>query len=470
MAAVGLAAAVVALFGLGARATDRSQTSVDEPQYLLSALSLFEDHDLDIGDELDRRAYLPFHAVALDEQTTQVDDVGRRFSPHDPLLPVMLVPGMALGGWVGAKFTLALLAGLTATATCWVAHRRFGVSPRVAVVVIGGFAVSMPLASYGTQVYPELPAALVAVVAVGAATAPSFARRHATVVVVTVVALPWLAVKYAPVAGAIAALALWGQWREGRRPLAAAMVAAFGVAGAAYALIHLRIYGGFTVYAAGDHFAETGQLSVVGTDPDYVGRSRRIVGLLVDRRYGLIGWSPIWILVPFAYASVARDRVLRHRWFLIGPIAAGWFTATFVALTMHGFWSPGRQLVVVAPLVAVAVAVVVERVPKLVVPTAILAALGLVNWSWLAWEATNDRRTIVLDFFDTGAPPYRLLSSLLPDGVAATGFDDALLAVWAIALTVTMVSRGGRRCRRWARWSRASDPTASRSGTRAPVG
>ena len=42
---------------------------------------------------------------------------------------------------------------------------------------------------------------------------------------------------------------------------------------------------------------------------------------------------------------------------LVGCIvAAGWATATFVALTMHGWWFPGRQVIVVLPLVAAAIA------------------------------------------------------------------------------------------------------------------
>ncbi len=451
MVAVGVFAAAVALTGIGARATYGAQTSVDEPQYLLTALSLVEDADLDISDELERKAYRPFHALDLDQQTAPVDDEGRRFSPHDPLLPVILVPGMAVGGWVGAKVTLALLAGVTAAATCWVANRRFSVSPAVAAIVVGGFAVSMPMTAYGTQVYPELPAALAAVVAVGAATGPTFTRRHALVLVVAVVALPWLAVKYVPVAGTIAGLALWRAWRAHGRSLLGPMVAALAAAGVVYALVHLRIYGGFTVYAAGDHFAETGELSVVGTDPDHLGRSRRLIGLLVDRRFGLVGWSPIWFLAPFAVAWLTFARDLRHRWFLIAPVAAGWFTATFVALTMHGFWSPGRQVVVVVPLVAVAVAAFVERVRSLLLPAAILAALGLINWLWLAWESTTDGRTIVVDFFETEALPYRAISWALPDGVAATTADDTLLAVWAIALVAAIVgailvlNRGGRR-------------------------
>src|SRR4029453_3835734 len=58
----------------------------DEPQYLLTAISLARDGDLDIADELAEGAWRPFHALPLPEQTVALDG-GRGPSPHDPPLP-----------------------------------------------------------------------------------------------------------------------------------------------------------------------------------------------------------------------------------------------------------------------------------------------------------------------------------------------------------------------------------------------
>ena len=55
--------------GAGVRSTYGGPAAVDEPQYLLSALSLYEDHDLDIADELAERRYLAFHDADLPVQT-----------------------------------------------------------------------------------------------------------------------------------------------------------------------------------------------------------------------------------------------------------------------------------------------------------------------------------------------------------------------------------------------------------------
>ena len=88
-ALLALAALVTAwtAVGIAAHATYGARVTADEPQYLLSAISLGEDGDLDISDEIAREAYRPFHRVDLDPQTVALDDSGRHVSPHDPLLP-----------------------------------------------------------------------------------------------------------------------------------------------------------------------------------------------------------------------------------------------------------------------------------------------------------------------------------------------------------------------------------------------
>ncbi len=48
------------------------------------------------------------------------------------------------------------------------------------------------------------------------------------------------------------------------------------------------------------------------------------------------------------------------------PLLAGWATATWVALTMQGYWWPGRQLVVVLPLAVLVVLVWLARAGRAV--------------------------------------------------------------------------------------------------------
>lgn len=445
----GLLAGLSAMAGIPARATYGAQVSVDEPYYLLTADSIAHDGDLDISDEIAAGAFRPYHAIPLNPQTIALDEDGRELSPHDPLLSVLLAPAMALPpavAWPAAKATLAVLAGLLAALTAWVAARRFDVAPRTAGLVVGALGASMPLSAYGTQVYPEVPAALAVMVAVAAMTSPRLRPVVVGTVVVAVIALPWLSVKYVPVAAVVAALLAVRSWRDGRRRTVLLTGGVLALAGVAYLLAHQVVYGGWTVYAAGDHFADTGELAVVGTRANPLGRARRLVGLLVDRDFGIAAWTPLWFLAPVAAVRLVRDWGV-HRWTLLAPAVAGWLVATFVALTMHGWWSPGRQVVVVLPLLAVAVARVVDGLrSRLALGMVGLAGLaGVSSWLWLALEAATGGPVLVVDFADSGAPARRLLAPLLPDGRAATGADDLLLGVWAVLLLVAMATAAGLR-------------------------
>lgn len=441
MVVVALIVMCGASVGLSARATYGAHTSGDEPYYLLTATSLVEDHDLDISDELRSQSHTPYHEIPLDPQTAPVGG-DARISPHDPLLPVLLAPVMTYG-WLAAKLWLAMLTAVTAALTTRLAIRRFDLPPVLTVAVVSGLFLGMPLAPYATQVYPEMPAALLVVVAVDAIItmdALSRPRRwwSCAALLLAVTSLPWLSVKYVPLAVVLALGAAWQLWRTRQRPLIVTGGVVLLMAATVYLMFHHIHYGGWTVYAAGDHFIDTGEFSVVGTSPDVVGRSRRLIGLLVDRSFGIATWSPAWLAAPAAIAVVITDRV-RHRGILLAPVLTGWSVATFVALTMHGWWVPGRQIVAVLPLLAVALAVAAQRLRFVGVFVGAGVVAGLINWLWLAIEASTGRRTLIVDFAQTRSWPYRLLSWMMPDGLSGGLTADLWLAAWGVALLASAV-------------------------------
>jgi hypothetical protein len=430
--AVGVVVAAWAAVAIPARATAGARTTADEPQYLLSALSLARDGDLRIDDELADRAYLPFHEVDLPVQTVVRDD-GSQVSPHDPLLPVILAVPMGLGGWVAAKGTLAVLAGALAALLVWTAHHRFAVPLGTAALTVLAFGVAAPLSAYGTQVYPELPAALAVTAAIAALTGR---RRRIELAAfgAAVAALPWLGVKYVPVAAALVVLAVVALAGERRLRTATVLIGGLAAAAVVYLVVHRLVYGGWTVYAAGDHFTG-GEATVMGTDPDRVGRTRRLAGLLLDRGFGLAAWMPGFLLAVPALAALARRRP--PGWLtLVLPLATGWATATWVALTMHGWWWPGRQVVVVVPCLVLAVAWWAGRAPAVRPWIAAAGVVGALQWGWLVVEVLRRRRTLIVDFESTADPLYRAWRTVLPDGRSPSLRDVVLLVGWLGALAV----------------------------------
>jgi hypothetical protein len=464
MVLVALLATCWAAVAIPARATYGARTTADEPQYLLTARSLVRDGDLDISDEIAAREYEPFHEITIDPQTERRAD-GSELSPHDPLLPVLLAPAMALPGdvaWIAAKATLAVLAGALAALSVWIAVRRFGVAAGTAGLVVSVFAVSPPLVSYGSQVYPEVPAALALAAGIAVATGPLL-RGHIAGLVAFISALPWLGVKYAPVAAALTAAVVVTLLRDGRRRDALRMVLALAASGVAFLVVHRMLYGGWTVYASGDHFSQTGELSVVGVDPDYLGRSRRLAGLLLDDSFGLVLWAPAYLVAVVALGAFARRRP--PGWStVLAPLAAGWATATWIALTMHGWWWPGRQVVVVVPCLVLITAWAVDRWSRSVRP--LLVASGVVaacSWAWLLTETFAGRRTLIVDFFDTAAPTVWVARALLPDSAHPSGSDEVLFVLWVgvLAGLLAVGWRSGRCEERGSGPDRASMPARS---------
>ena len=165
-----------------------------------------------------------------------------------------------------------------------------------------------------------------------------------------------------------------------RRPRAVALAGGLGAAGVALPRACTSSGGaaGPSTPAATTS-QQTGEASVMGVEPDYVGRTLRLVAPARRPRLraGRLGAG---------LAARRRRRcgaLARRRPDGLGRCSpcrslAGWAIATWAALTMHGFWWPGRQVVVVLPLLLVAVLWWADRVAG-PLGRAAAALLGLVG-------------------------------------------------------------------------------------------
>ena len=167
-------------------------------------------------------------------------------------------------------------------------------------------------------------------------------------------------------------------------------------------------------------------------DPNYLGRSVRLLGLLVDREFGIAAWQPAYLLLVPAVAYSVRTR-RPHRVLLIALLGTGWLVATFLAQTMHGWWWPGRQLVVVLPAAVLLLALWIDnlRMQRLF---AALGALGVLSFVVIALEATTDRRTLIVDFYETANPLYQAWSRLLPGYRLEPAGTRLLHTIWLMAI------------------------------------
>jgi hypothetical protein len=184
-----------------------------------------------------------------------------------------------------------------------------------------------------------------------------------------------------------------------------------------YLAVHRAVWGGWTVYATGDHFTGRGEFAVVGDEVNPAGRATRLIGLLVDRDYGLAAWQPAYLLLVPAAAALLVHRP-RHTMALAVPLAVGWLIATFVAATMHGFWWPGRHVVVVVPLAVLLIVEWAARAGRIVqISAAGLGALGVVIYAGMLVDGYTGTFTWVLGFPNLTGPER----VLFPDYRGALG-------------------------------------------------
>ena len=178
----------------------------------------------------------------------------------------------------------------------------------------------------------------------------------------------------------------------------------------------------------------------MGVTPNFATRTSRLIGLLVDRRFGLAAWQPAWLLAIPAVAWFVRKRPAGWEVLLL-PLAAGWLNATFLALTMHGWWWPGRQVVVVLPAAVLAITVWAGSRSRIWI-AAVLGAVGVFNLGWLFVQGWRKQVALVVDFYETTNPLYRGWSRLLPDYIALTAGDWVLHAIWVAAAFALALGAG----------------------------
>lgn len=409
--AVLLFVVLAAAYGLsvGLRASRGASITGDEPFYLLTTQSLLTDRDLDLRNQYEFETYRSFfdHQDRLWRQAGPLPD-GRLLSPHDPGLSVLLLPGFAIGGLTGAQVELLLLTALTFALAFVLAALETG-RTRIAWVASAVTGLTAPAFVYATEIYPEMPAALCLVGALLVLRSqPGVAR--AVLLALVLSALAWLGTKYVVIGCVVAAFHLWGAGGRER----VALLGLAGMSAAAYIGWHLAEFGALTPYNGNLVYDGASTVSVLESHVTFGDRVYRLWGLFVDRRFGIGHWAPLLLAIvpalPLAWRALPSGRPV------VALIGVQLLVATFAAVTMMGWWFPGRMLIAVFPLFAVVLTVSAAHAPRPVqVAGGVLAAWSLVITGALIVAARSGEVTLAVDPFAMHAAPFRLLSPFFPD-------------------------------------------------------
>ncbi len=426
------------------------QPDGDEPYNLLLTHSLAYDGDTDLRNNYaagDWRFFI--NRPIAPQPGDPVGPHGELYSRHDALLPLALVPAYRLAGRTGAQLMMALLTAALAWWTLRLARHYVAERPGETLVTWAWLALAPPMLFYSYQIWVEVPAALLVVIALDAilaggaaaaepATAPSSPENPSSwhrapaflAVWAPVLLLPLLKIRFILIAAPLVALAGWLALRQGggrRRALA-------------LGALLLALSGGILLY---NQHAYANPLKIHSwqeIDPqdhsllDYLEGGG---GLFWDGAFGLFGVAPIWLLVlPAMALLIARRAALPAH---LAVLMAPYLLIVTPRGEWYGGWSPPfRYALIALPLLALSLPplLAARRRPG---ARALLAGLGALTLAlaviWLVvpgWTYNfADGRTYVMDQLTSrlGADVARLFPSAVRPRLATALWPPLSLAV-----------------------------------------
>ena len=401
---------VAYVFSIDIRATRGASITGDEPFYLLTTQSLLADGDFDLRNQYQSKSYKSFfdHPDDLWFQSVPRDH-GPLLSPHNPGLSLLVIPGFVLGGLVGTQVQLLLMAAATLALAFVLADRLTG-HRLISWVVSLGVGLTATAFIYSTEIYPEFPAALALVGALLLVTRKGqLGLADGLFLSAMLTVMCWLGLKYAPLALIVSAYFLLKADRPGR----IALLVAGGVSAAFFAWFHLRLFGGLTPYGVNVVYARWSTVDILGGHIEFGERYYRLWGLFIDRRFGIGRWAPLLLLaVPGMALLAAGGGAVR---LVLALTLVQLLIATFVAITMMGWWFAGRTMLTVLPLLIIPIGLVVTRVPLWgKVTVAVLGIYTLAITAGLTMAGHAEEITIAVDPFDMAFPPFQGLAGLFP--------------------------------------------------------
>ncbi len=378
----------------------------DEPHYMVAAQSLAYDGDLDLDERLrEQRADAGGvrHQVAPSIHAADYRDSGQLRPVRGIGMAALLAPAVALGGETGVRLLIVLIAALLAD-QLFRLLRDLGFRLRYAALGWASVTLCYPIIIFSSQIYPELPGALLIVVAlrvmITRPTSPMALALGSTAAALLV----WLHVRFIPLSlgvllglliaacrarrrgparprapgptGAVRAAGselsrwarvLWSDWRMVTVPVLVPFVLDFAL----FAAVSEHLYGSPNPTAPYRFHSET----TVGSG----GLSFLYEFALADLFNPTEGWIP-FVPVHLLGLAALGCLVLRYGWpaAACATVAAGHLLGLASLGITIGFDFPARYLVIVIPLIAIPIALVIQEVRAALVAFVPLFAVSLV--------------------------------------------------------------------------------------------
>ncbi|MEA2524916.1 MAG: hypothetical protein QOF73_2143 [Thermomicrobiales bacterium] len=323
----------------------------DEPFYVMTAISLIEDRDLDEQNNYDRRDFHRFYPAfgptpdgwpsypnPLPPHRSQTKRAGL-YSKHGLGMALLIALPYELGG---RTLTLIVLAGIAAalTANMTLFGARYIPSTWLAAIVAIALSLTNPLFSFSLLIFPEMMAALCILYATRRLLEPRNHTWQWVAIGACAASLPWLHYRLAPISVVLAVAAIVRFRRSWTRRAVAAAATPPIVSAIVLFWWCQRLYGR-PLPPTSDHAGFSGM----------VGTLNGLAGTFLDQQWGAFIHNPLLLLaaasfVPFALAH-RRDALV------IGAIVVPYLFLVASYRVWWGEWNPpARYLTDVVPLAA----------------------------------------------------------------------------------------------------------------------
>jgi hypothetical protein len=362
------------------------QLDGDEPYNLLLTHSLAYDFDADLTNNYALGDWRYFMDRPIGPQEGDpVGPHGEKYSRHNDLLPMALVPAYRLAGKTGALAMMAMMTAALAWLTLRLARHYYPELPGESLAAWALVAFTPPLLFYSYQVWVEVPAALMTGVALDRifsidkreADAGRWGRKEWLGLGLPVLLLPLIKIRLVLISGPLLAL---GWWRAGR-PRRSLVILAVLLAGVA---------AGMLLY---NQILYSNPLKIHSwqeVDPSHYGPReyfQGMSGLFFDSAFGLFSCAPVWlILLPaFLLLLARRSPLLLH----MAVLSAPYLVVVVPRLEWYGGWSPPfRYALLAMPLFGIALAPLLRGIRERPGAQALLGGLGALTLALtLLWVA-----------------------------------------------------------------------------------
>jgi hypothetical protein len=431
----------------------------DEPFYLMTAISMWEDHDLNecnnYRDFDEERLYPPGYAlfklprgfkgwdkaplplmphnaqispwwracVSTDPEDPLPDDGtgNEMYSKHGLGLSLLILPSFVIGDRAGVVFFLTLL-GAALAANVYLFARESTGKMMPALLTWVAFAFTAPQMPYSYLIFPELPAALFVIYAFRRIRLWNNNTLQLALIGFSIAFLPWLHYRFVPVSAGLFAYFVYQEFkhRGAARWGKYVLVAAQSVVSAV--LLMAFFYHRYeTIYPNPDDHAGIS---------DVAGTIRGVVGLFIDQQWGLFIAAPIFILALVGVLVMAVERGWRKDLLWIGIVFLPYFALIANYAQWWGEWCPpARYLASVLPLLALPFAVSLDNIKSVLykgiygalLALSILVMAGFLSQPKWMYNQPNGKSLVILN----GLP--ELLRSL-PGNLPARSITDEVLA------------------------------------------